>query len=185
MKKLIAVLATIIVAAATQAASVKWTCTNVYKDSENKNSGVAYLVLESDVADFNSLAGDKAAINTALGKAKYSFTPTTAGTYSLTKTNAELGLSDGVAYGNAYLVIFDTATVTDSSNFYVTPSKGLTTYGGDNTTSVAFGSQATNSKLSDNWKGVSGGSQPDVPEPTSALLLLMGGAMLALRRKQK
>ena len=121
MKKLIAVLATIIVAAATQAASVKWTCTNVYKDSENKNSGVAYLVLESDVADFNSLAGDKAAINTALGKAKYSFTPTTAGTYSLTKTNAELGLSDGVAYGNAYLVIFDTATVTDSSNFYVTP----------------------------------------------------------------
>ena len=30
-----------------------------------------------------------------------------------------------------------------------------------------------------------GGTQPDIPEPTSALLLLMGGAMLALRRKQK
>ena len=59
------------------------------------------------------------------------------------------------------------------------------TYEGDNTTSLAFGSQATNSKIADNWKGVSGGSQPDVPEPTSALLLLMGGAMLALRRKQK
>ncbi len=181
MKKLIVVLATIAVAVAAQAASVKWTCTNVYKDSTNKADGIAYLILESDVADFNSLAGNKAGINAALAKAKFSFTPTTAGTYSLTKTNAELGLADGTAYGNAYLVIFDTTTVTDTSNFYVTPSKGLTTYGGDNTTSVAFGSQATNSKNSANWGSVSG----SIPEPTSALLLLMGGAMLALRRKRK
>ena len=181
MKKLIVVFATIIVAAATQAASVKWTCTNVYKDSTNKADGIAYLMLESDVADFNSLAGNQAGINAALAKAKYSYTPSTAGTYSLTKTNAELGLSDGVNYGNAYLVIFDTTTVTETSNFYVTPSKGLMTYEGDNTTSVAFGSQATASKSADNWGSVSG----SVPEPTSALLLLMGGAMLALRRKRK
>ena len=181
MKKLRVVLATIIVAAATQAASVKWTCTNVYKNATDKNDGVAYLILESDVANFSSLAGDTAAINAALAKAKYNFTPTTAGTYSLTKTNAELGLNDGVNYGNAYLVIFDTATVSDTSNFYVTPSKGLMTYEGDNTTSLAFGSQATNSKNADNWGSVKG----DVPEPTSALLLLMGGAMRALRRKRK
>ena len=30
-----------------------------------------------------------------------------------------------------------------------------------------------------------GGGQGDIPEPTSGLLLLVGGAMLALRRKQK
>lgn len=181
MKKLIVVFAAIIAAAATQAASVKWTCTNVYKNATDKNDGVAYLMLESDVADFNSLAGDTAAINAALAKAKFHYTPETAGTYSLTKTNAELGLSDGTAYGNAYLVIFDSATVSDTSKFYVTPSKGLTTYGGDNTTSVAFGSQATNSKNSANWGSVKG----DVPEPTSGILLLMGGAILALRRKRK
>ena len=180
MKKLIVVLATIVVAVATQAASVKWTCTNVYVDSANKCEGVAYLMLESDVANFNALAGDTAGINAAVAKAKYSFTPSTAGTYSLTKTNAELGLSDGVAYGNAYLVIFNGATVADSTGFYVTPSKGLMTYGGDNTASLAFGSQATNSKNADNWGATSGGA----PEPTSGLLLLVGGAMLALRRKR-
>ena len=30
-----------------------------------------------------------------------------------------------------------------------------------------------------------GGGSTDVPEPTSGLLLLIGGAMVALRRKQK
>lgn len=180
MKKLLVVLATIVVAAATQAASVKWTCTNVYKNATDKSDGIAYLMLESDVADFSALAGNKAAIDTALGKALTSYTPTTAGTYSLTKTNAELGLDDGKAYGNAYLVIFDTATVTESSNFFVTTKKGLTTYEGDNTSSVAFGSQATPSKLPDNWASTSG-----VPEPTSGLLLLMGVGLLGLRRKQK
>ena len=34
-------------------------------------------------------------------------------------------------------------------------------------------------------KGSVTGGSGGVPEPTSALLLLMGGAMLALRRKQK
>ena len=34
-------------------------------------------------------------------------------------------------------------------------------------------------------KGGGGGGGGDIPEPTSGLLLLVGGAMLALRRKQK
>ena len=35
------------------------------------------------------------------------------------------------------------------------------------------------------YSGFTGGGGGDVPEPTSGLLLLVGGAMLALRRKQK
>ena len=35
------------------------------------------------------------------------------------------------------------------------------------------------------YGGSTGWAKAGVPEPTSALLLLMGGAMLALRRKQK
>ena len=46
-------------------------------------------------------------------------------------------------------------------------------------TSVAFGTMATFTQNAANW------SSADVPEPTSGLLLLLGVAGLALRRKQK
>lgn len=170
-------------AAVTQAASVYWSCTAVYKDAENKNTGAAYLMLASDVADFSTLAGKGgAAINAALEKALYKYTPSAAGTYSIASANAipnaTLGLDDGTAYGNAYLVIFDTETVTDASKFYVTKSVDLTTYAGDNSLSLAFGSQATASKKAENWSAAA------APEPTSGILLLLGMAGLALKRKR-
>ena len=49
----------------------------------------------------------------------------------------------------------------------------------------AVGDSGITSSAPSSWKVTASGTQPDVPEPTSALLLLMGGAMLALRRKQK
>ncbi len=56
-------------------------------------------------------------------------------------------------------------------------SPSLTFYG-DNAS--GFVTQPTASA-----SGWSGGSSGDVPEPTSGILFLVGGAMLALRRKQK
>ena len=57
------------------------------------------------------------------------------------------------------------------------------------------GTDASVGNLSKNWGGGTGtaitswsnggGGGSDVPEPTSGLLLVLGGAMLALRRKQK
>ena len=55
-------------------------------------------------------------------------------------------------------------------------------------TAVAFAELSDDSGVSSmTWKpgGVAGGSSGGIPEPTSGLLLLVGGAMLALRRKQK
>ena len=57
------------------------------------------------------------------------------------------------------------------------------TINGVGSTTFALGSQAASQTAT--WGTVPGGSTPDVPEPTSGLLLLVGAGMLALRRKQK
>ncbi len=182
MKKLMIALAAIAMAIGVQAASVKWTATNVYAgNSTDKVGGVAYF-LTTDMASTDSWANLKTAseFQTALA-GKYSWTPSTAGTYSITSAgavpNATLGLEDGTAY-TAYLLIFDTATITDESKYYITNTKEFSTYNGTSTASIAFGTQANASQAAGGWATVA------VPEPTSGLLMLLGMAGLALRRRR-
>ena len=187
MKKFMIAAAIACAAAFSQAASVQWSCTNVYKgNATEKSTGVAYLMMASSVADFSKLAGKGVnAINNALAAALVSYKPTEAGLYGLTKENAELGLNDSSSYGNAYLVIFDTETVTDASKFYITAEKALETLEGDNVSKMLFASQASKSKLAANWNSVAGQPGPEpMPEPTSGLMLLLGMAGLALRRRR-
>lgn len=185
MKKLIVMLSIAGAAFMSHAASVYWTCTNVYAGNETDTvSGIAYFLTTDMLAyeDAQALQGKGAsAITAALGSA-YSYQGS-AGAFGKATAdavaNSALGLSDSATY-TAYLMIFDTATVTDDSKFYLTQTKSLGTLSGTETASVKFGTQKTNSQSSANWA-----SAKDVPEPTGALLLLVGGAMLALRRKQK
>ena len=178
MKKLMFMLAAVAVAACTQAASVSWTCTNVKDGSGNAIDGIAYFVNAATLSQ-ETLAGySKASDFTTALSGMYSWTPTDAGKYtSAAVDNATLGLSDATA-SQAYLVIFDTATITDSSNYYVTEVKSFDTYAGTMTQNVKWGSQSTASQAAGAWTSVS------VPEPTSGLLLLVGMAGLALRRRR-
>lgn len=57
-------------------------------------------------------------------------------------------------------------------------NKGAYTAGVDEVNTLSFSATAFNSGTG--WTEAAG-----TPEPTSGLLLLLGGAMLALRRKQK
>lgn len=185
MKKLMLMLAAVAIAACTQAASVNWTCSDVYAGNTSDTvSGVAYF-LTTDMlsySDAQALAGKGAdAITTALGSA-YSYSGS-AGKFTVKAANAvdnaTLGLQDGKDY-SAYLMIFDTATITDASNFYLTETKSLSTLSGaDDSAKVSWGSQYSNTTVAGGWSSASA-----VPEPTSGLLMLVGLAGLALRRRR-
>ena len=185
MKKLMFMLAAVAVAACTQAASVSWTCTNVKDRDGNSISGIAYFVNAATLSQSDAKAFTKASDWTTALSGAYSYTPSAAGKYtSAAVDNATLGLGDDVD-ASGYLVIFDTATITDASHYYMTEVKDFHTYGGTFEQQVKWGSQSSASQAASAWADVkpSGGSG-GVPEPTSGLLLLMGGAMLALRRRR-
>jgi len=188
MKKLVFMLAAATMVATTQAASVKWTCTNV-KENNAGVSGVAYFVnaatlSQASLSSFTSASDFSSALS-----GMYSWTPTTAGNYGNTVANADLGLTDATTGYSAYLLIFDTATITDASKYYTTMVKEFATYGGTDTASLAWGGQG--GRISSvGWTDVKATDpeppEPpiDSPEPTSGLLMLIGAAGLALRRKR-
>ena len=179
MKKLMFILAAVAMAATVQAATVSWTCTNVKDSTGGAISGIAYFVNAATLSqgDLSALSGADA-FNTALS-GMYSWTPATAGKYTEADgvANATLGLADATA-SQAYLVIFDTATITDASKYYMTEVKSFDTLSGTFDQQVKWGSQSTPSQAAGAWTSVS------VPEPTSGLLLLVGMAGLALRRRR-
>jgi len=177
MKKIMIALAAVALAAGAQAAAVYWTATNVYAgNTTDKVGGIAYFLTTSMAStdSWASLTSAKDFQDALAGK--YSWTPSTAGTYSVTAanavSNATLGLQDEKAY-TAYLLIFDTATITDTSKYYITNTKDLSTMTGTSNASVAFGTQKTASQAAGGWQTVA------VPEPTSGLLLVLGMAGLA------
>ena len=186
MKKLIVAVAIVCAAVVSQAASVYWTCTDVMAGNETDEiSGIAYF-LTTDMLSYTDAQGlvgkGAAAITEALGSA-YSFTGS-GSAFSVKTANAvaneTLGLQDSKDY-SAYLMIFDSNSITDDSKFYLTDTKSFTTLAGaDDAVKVSWGSQFDNTSVPGSWN-----SAASVPEPTSGLLLILGVAGLALRRKQK
>lgn len=182
MKKLIVALAIAVSAVVAQAASVQWTVTNIYKDSTTKatttDGFMVYLINDADYsqsAAAAALAAGTLTKDTISGKATASSALTADGKVS--KPGTDLGaLADGNYQFYNVIVGGDNAVVgslIDATIVSVgTPSLD------------SFNAKTLTTNAS-NWKSVSGGGSGDIPEPTSALLLLMGGAMLALRRKQK
>lgn len=183
MKKMIIVAAALTLSVVANASSVYWTCSNVFLGNEtDKCGGIAYFVVTDTITSsaLKALGSSGAgAITTALGSS-YNFTPGTAGSYVKTTANAvttsALGIADETSY-TGYLVIFDGATVAESTKFYTTAEVDFTTLSGENAYQLKFGSQKTGSVVAANWTAV-------VPEPTSGLLMLVGLAGLALRRRR-
>ena len=179
MKKLIVAACAAMIGLATQAASINWSFSwATDADGNDLTSGTAYLM---NVATM-SVSDAEAAL--------------TAKTFDATKALATSSIttdaSDG-AHGGGVDIVPVTgeqtfyAVIVSGDNYGITSpiSKTVSTLGD---TAVAFAELSDESGVSSlTWKpgGISGGGSGGVPEPTSGLLLLVGGAMLALRRKQK
>ena len=194
MKKLMIALAAVAMAACAQAATVSWNIASVKGTDGNALSGGSVYVFfvagtSADTSWVADLEGKgAAAVSAAMASAKTTYSMNSsvaAGTYTVSTangftlpTNEQMGLSGQTVY-TAYAVIFDTKTITDESNFYVTAARAATTLDSSATNNKVWALTATSSSVASNWHAVA-----DVPEPTSALLMLVGFGALALRRRK-
>ena len=184
MKKLVMMFVVVVVALATHAASVNWVVSNVYTPTASNlapgtvNGGAKMTMAEAAnlvISVFWKNGDNWDAITPVDGKT----TLTAAGI----KANGALwSQADAVANrdasGNAYFkVILNYSDV--SGTYQITKESGAVSL--VNITSQA--KAVTFNMNNATWSYTPSGSG-DIPEPTSGLLLLVGGATLALRRKR-
>lgn len=188
MKKIMVMVVAAAMALAANATSVMWSASNVYQGWEGGTASakaggvVGYLFFANEIsaADLTAaLTGAEDAKYTmaeALAKGYTATTSTSAGKFLASSTPDTIADSYKGTSVSAYAVIFNAGDVDDATYFYQTSAVTMTVPStGDPT--FAFGSQATASAQTGSWTAV-------VPEPTSGLLMLVGLAGLALRRRR-
>ena len=186
MKKLIAGLAIVACAMTASASSVTWGLgSGNLLDTSKVDSGTAYLMYSVTSVDFSKLATMTAFDATSLAAvgldttidsfsysaSKLSNVVTVTPTGTKTSTNANIG---GGAK-SMYIVIIDN----DGKDIAYTATAVSV-----NVQNTQMSITATKAESAFTYaKAASGGGEP-VPEPTSGLLILIGAAGLALRRKR-
>ena len=190
MKKLMIALAAVAVAAVTQAASVDW---SVGKNSWTLDSG-SYAAAGYTVYLINgatSLETIAAAIDSTTGAfdADQSWVYGSSVTANAKGTVAELTtttdkLTRGTSYDFSVLIV--DAGATGGPKYMVSSTYNQAAYkvGDDEATTVAFGSDRLGANALTAASAANGWAAAAVPEPTSGLLLLLGVAGLALKRKR-
>ena len=195
MKKLMIAAAIACVAVASQAATASWQASNVAEYGKTSlaaaTTGYTGYLLDATVLssaqilavfadDTKTMAQKLESFNSALiADSKGTVGTPMAGNFSVQGAGS-FGNSTPVT---AYAIIFDASTIEGAEHVWATATQTKTTGTSGQAASFSFGSQAA-SKTAANWTTIKVASG-DVPEPTSAMLILLGVAGLALRRKQK
>lgn len=186
MNKLMTLIVAVAVATVTQAATFSWELTGA-GDYMGKN---VYSFNASDratVIDALTAGGD--GIADKIDNLKSGGPAQAAGRSGKEKVNGIGNVADAKDSYSAFFIVFDNAiadgnTYSISDNIDVTANVSQPGSGGKAAYSVA-----ATSVFKTTGQMIGGATPPPgpggVPEPTSGLLLALGGAALALRRKQK
>ena len=191
MKKLMITCAAVAIAAVAQAASINWSISNVYSPTDStakiaagKMSAWLFVTANSTDVTTGIPVTTLSAVQTVLNSGDLS------GLSSLSAANAVNG-SDGNISGatgltgfssgslTAFAVIVDGADLASAKNYFLVSGgaeKTATFTSSTGMKALAWGSQASITQAAGAWTAV--------PEPTSGLLMLLGMAGLALRRKR-
>ena len=209
MKKLMIMLGAIVVAGVVNANAFAWTFytqtakTTLASWNDDAKNMTAYIVLDGyalnsydSVAQLAAAASMGDTANSTLGSATgYSaaFTqPNTRQNYAVGTFYNSTGVAASGSSQDFYYVLVDQA----SEKYWVSGKMSATTYNpdaspaeqavaGNTYNDIATLNEAVNVySTGANWKSFSSSGGGDVPEPTSGLLLVLGGAMLALRRRR-
>ena len=181
MKKIMFVLA-LLAAVAVQAASITWGVSNNAfslasgSSYSSKNNITVYLIDAAYSESIVEAIGAGTFSTSTAGVLDSATTSNTKGAVASHEVNSS-ALTAGQAYDFAALIV---DVIDGKPSYIMSAAQGLQAYtaGVDEAATATFGSTAFASGTG--WTEASG-----TPEPTSGLLLLLGGAMLALRRKQK
>ena len=174
MKKLIIAAVALCTALVAQAATVSWSATNIAKSGDS----TAYYAMLIDASSTELTKASDVAEAIIAGKFDGTALWDGAATYSASKSVVAVAAakkplagydSGSVSY---YTIIFDATDVTKATNYLVTS--------GD---TAATGMISDAGALTISQGSQDGKTWTAVPEPTSGLLLLLGMAGLALKRK--
>ena len=185
MKKLMTIAFAIAMAGATHAGAVMWNALNIQASPATTDKSAAtycgYLFTGSDYTAATQYLLEGTLDLDAFKSAAIGTKTTTyvANNDMLNIVGGQSGsfVSESVT---AYLVIVDAATVDAASNYLVAKVNGTGSeyitqaFGTSGNKTFSFGAQAANT----GWQAIA------VPEPTSGLMLLLGVAGLALRRRR-
>ncbi len=179
MKKLIMCMAAVLSAYALNAATVNWGMTDLFDD--NYESLVGTITLAS--GSFSSVATiDGGTASGSFDGATWRTDPFATGS-AWTMTGNIQG-TDGKYYEKTFNVTLGNIdTSDDRANVAAFDQLAFDAY----SSMVPAGTLDNTDLASAGWTqsgGGGGGGGTDIPEPTSGLLLVIGGAMLALRRRR-